>query len=77
MLHLWESGRLGVLCAFCVEKAPWGIGRESGLIFRESTGICAFISLPSPLAWLDKFTWIEGDCIPVSCCLAKREVILD
>lgn len=47
VLHLWEDGRLGVLCAFCVEMSPWGTGNESGLIFWESTGICAFILLPS------------------------------
>lgn len=38
---------LGVLCAFCLEMSLCGIGNESGLIFRESTGSCAFILLPS------------------------------
>lgn len=53
-----------------------GISNESDPIFQESTGICTFILLPSlvveatpPLHWLSKLTWIEGDCIPVSCCL--------
>lgn len=83
MPHLWEGGRLGVLRAFSVEGAPWGNGRESGPVFPESTGICAFILLPSVVGeaaphWLgellaQKFTRVEGDCAPAACCSAKRE----
>lgn len=76
-LGRWKAW--GTLCILCgdVTMGNWqrvwphflGKHRDLCLHFAAFTGDRG----STPLVWLSKLIWIEGDCIPMPCCQTKRQ----